>query len=70
MNYNPKFLTRVSNKMAASFSGLIPATLSTGGRREEKLNEAKRLLPQLIIKQCDIADIEQRRELYKFCSIK
>jgi uncharacterized oxidoreductase len=37
------------------------------GRREEKLNEAKRLLPQVIIKQCDIADIEQRRALYQFC---
>ena len=37
------------------------------GRREEKLNEAKRLLPQVIIKQCDVGDIEQRRELYKFC---
>lgn len=37
------------------------------GRREEKLIEAKKLLPQLIIKQCDIANIEQRRELYKFC---
>lgn len=37
------------------------------GRRKEKLNEAKRLLPQAIIKQCDIEDIEQRRELYQFC---
>ena len=28
MNYDPKLLTRVSNKMAASFLGLTPATLS------------------------------------------
>ena len=37
------------------------------GRRETKLNEAKLLFPQLITKQCDIASIEQRRELYDFC---
>ena len=37
------------------------------GRRENKLNEAKALLPQLVIKQCDIGNIDQRRELYNFC---
>jgi uncharacterized oxidoreductase len=42
-------------------------TVIVCGRREEKLHEAKRLLPQIIIKQCDIADIEQRRALYEFC---
>lgn len=39
------------------------------GRREEKLIEAKKLLPEIIIKQCDIANIDQRRELYNFCII-
>ena len=42
-------------------------TVIVCGRREEKLLEAKRLLPQLITQPCDIADIEQRRELFKFC---
>jgi uncharacterized oxidoreductase len=42
-------------------------TVIVCGRREEKLLEAKRILPQVIIKQCDIADIEQRRALYNFC---
>lgn len=37
------------------------------GRREDKLDEAKRLLPQIICKQCDLARMEQRRELYNFC---
>lgn len=37
------------------------------GRREEKLIEAKKILPLVITKQCDIAEIDQRRELYKFC---
>ncbi|TCC88631.1 SDR family NAD(P)-dependent oxidoreductase [Pedobacter frigiditerrae] len=37
------------------------------GRRENKLREAKNLLPALITKQCDISDIEKRRELYGFC---
>ena len=37
------------------------------GRRENKLKEAKALLPQLVIKQCDIGNIDQRRELYNFC---
>lgn len=37
------------------------------GRRQEKLQEAKRLLPEVIIKQCDIANMEQRREIYNFC---
>lgn len=37
------------------------------GRREHKLKEAKALVPQLVTKQCDIGNIEQRRELYNFC---
>lgn len=37
------------------------------GRRENKLKEAKSLLPQLITKQCDISNIDHRRELYNFC---
>jgi len=37
------------------------------GRREEKLNEAKKILPQVMIKQFDIGNMEQRRELYTFC---
>jgi uncharacterized oxidoreductase len=37
------------------------------GRREEKLNEAKSLLPNLITKKCDIGMMEQRRELFNFC---
>jgi uncharacterized oxidoreductase len=36
-------------------------------RREDKLKEAKNLLPSLITKQCDISDIDQRRALYNFC---
>lgn len=42
-------------------------TVIVCGRREEKLDEAKRLLPELIIKQCDIGHTEQRRALYQFC---
>jgi uncharacterized oxidoreductase len=37
------------------------------GRRENKLEEAKNLYPSLIIKQCDISDVNQRRELFNFC---
>lgn len=37
------------------------------GRRQTKLNEAKKALPQLITFQCDVSDIEQRRALYRFC---
>lgn len=37
------------------------------GRRIEKLAEAKKALPQLITRQCDIANMNQRRELYQFC---
>lgn len=42
-------------------------TVIVCGRRESKLKEAKLSLPQLITKQCDIANIDQRRELYNFC---
>lgn len=42
-------------------------TVIVCGRRMDKLNEAKRLLPQLIIQQVDLADIEQRRSLFQFC---
>lgn len=42
-------------------------TVIVCGRRENKLKEAKSLLPQLITKQCDISNIDHRRELYNFC---
>ncbi len=42
-------------------------TVIVCGRRESKLKEAKSLFPQLITKQCDISNIDQRRELYNFC---
>jgi uncharacterized oxidoreductase len=42
-------------------------TVIVCGRRQEKLNEAKAILPALITLQCDISNIEQRRELYKTC---
>lgn len=42
-------------------------TVIVCGRRENKLMEAKTLLPSLITKQCDISNIEQRRELFNFC---
>ncbi len=37
------------------------------GRRKEKLEDAKKLLPAVIIRQCDVGDLQQRRELYQFC---
>lgn len=37
------------------------------GRRQAKLDEAKKALPQAITIKCDVADVGQRRELYKFC---
>ena len=37
------------------------------GRRESKLKDAKALLPLIITKQCDISNIDERRELYNFC---
>ena len=43
------------------------STVIICGRRKNKLAEAKVLLPQLIIKQCDIANIDERRALYNFC---
>jgi uncharacterized oxidoreductase len=42
-------------------------TVIVCGRRENKLKEAKNLLPSLITRQCDISDINQRRELFNFC---
>jgi uncharacterized oxidoreductase len=45
-------------------------TVIVCGRRMDKLSEAKRLLPQLITQQCDLADIEQRRSLFQFCITK
>jgi len=43
------------------------STVIICGRREDKLQEAKKILPALITRQCDIADVEQRRALYNFC---
>ena len=37
------------------------------GRRMKKLEVAKQLLPSVITKQCDIGNLEERRELYNFC---
>jgi uncharacterized oxidoreductase len=37
------------------------------GRRLDKLNDAKALLPTLVVMQCDISQIEERRKLYKNC---
>ncbi|MEJ8842000.1 SDR family NAD(P)-dependent oxidoreductase [Lacibacter sp. H375] len=42
-------------------------TVIVCGRRTDKLDEAKQLLPQLITQQCDLSDIEQRRSLFNFC---
>jgi uncharacterized oxidoreductase len=42
-------------------------TVIVCGRRLEKLEAAKRLLPTLIICQCDVGDLEERRNLYDFC---
>ncbi len=58
--------TGIGFELAKEFIA-ISNTVIICGRREEKLNEAKRLLPQVVIKQCDIANIEQRRALYQFC---
>ncbi|CAA9474309.1 MAG: hypothetical protein AVDCRST_MAG96-611 [uncultured Segetibacter sp.] len=38
------------------------------GRRQPKLDEAKKALPQVVTVQCDVSDREQRRELYRFCT--
>ncbi|MGL2993896.1 SDR family oxidoreductase [Flavobacterium sp. TSSA_36] len=37
------------------------------GRREEKLSEAKKILPNLITKKCNISDLKQRQDLFNFC---
>ncbi|NJM53967.1 MAG: SDR family NAD(P)-dependent oxidoreductase [Blastocatellia bacterium] len=42
-------------------------TVIVCSRRQEKLNEAKAVLPSLVIIQCDISSVEQRRELFKTC---
>jgi uncharacterized oxidoreductase len=45
-------------------------TVIVCGRRQEKLNEAKAILPSLVTMQCDISNLEQRRELFKTCIAK
>jgi uncharacterized oxidoreductase len=42
-------------------------TVIVCGRRQDKLNEAKAILPSLVTFQCDISEIQQRRELFKIC---
>jgi uncharacterized oxidoreductase len=42
-------------------------TVIVCGRRADKLDEARQLLPQLITQQCDLSDAEQRRSLFRFC---
>jgi uncharacterized oxidoreductase len=37
------------------------------GRREHKLADAKGEIPEVVIKQCDISNAEERRSLYSFC---
>jgi uncharacterized oxidoreductase len=37
------------------------------GRRQGKLDAAKKLLPNLITRQCDIGEAAQRQDLYRFC---
>lgn len=43
-------------------------TVIVCGRRQEKLDEAGRLLPRLITYRCDVGDFEQRRGLFAFCT--
>jgi uncharacterized oxidoreductase len=45
-------------------------TVIVCGRRQEKLNEAKAILPSLVTMQCDISNLEQRKELFKTCIAK
>jgi uncharacterized oxidoreductase len=37
------------------------------GRRQSKLNEAKAMLPQVHIHQCDVGNIDQRKALFTYC---
>ena len=45
-------------------------TVIVCGRRQEKLNEAKAMLPSLVVIQCDISSVQQRRELVETCVAK
>lgn len=42
-------------------------TVIVCGRRAEKLDEAKKICPQLITFQCDLSDPIQRKRLFEFC---
>lgn len=42
-------------------------TVIVCGRRQEKLEHAKKSLPQLVVRQCDVGKLEERRSLYRFC---
>jgi uncharacterized oxidoreductase len=58
--------TGIGLELAKEFLSL-ENTVIICGRRKEKLDQAKSSYPKLIVKQCNISNIEQRRELYDFC---
>ena len=58
--------TGIGLELAKEFLSL-DNTVIICGRRVEKLDKAKSSYPKLITKQCDIGNIEQRRELYDYC---
>lgn len=43
------------------------STVIICGRRQDKLDEAKAGNPNLIIRKCDISNIDERRQLFNFC---
>lgn len=39
------------------------------GRREDRLNEVKKEIPEIITRQCDVADTQQRVELFEWIKV-